>query len=58
MRTVLLQPFTNILLRPEHHGPDQAGLGGAGVVYSIVVTGAVLRPSPPAGGAGERWKKR
>lgn len=45
VRTVLLQPFTNILLRPEHNGPDQAGLCGAGVIYSIIVTGAVLRPS-------------
>lgn len=42
MRTVLLQPFTNVLLRPQHDGPDQAGLGGAGVIYPIVV--AVLHP--------------
>lgn len=49
MRTVLLQPFANILLRPEHDGPDQAGLRGAGVIYPIVVTVAVLRPSHQPG---------
>lgn len=45
MRTVFLQPFTNILLRPQNDGPDQAGLCGAGVIYSIIVTGAVLHQS-------------
>lgn len=43
VRTVLLQPFADVLLRPEHDGPDQAGLRGAGVIYPIVVTVAVLQ---------------
>lgn len=44
VRAVLLQPFANVLLRPQHDGPDQAGLGGAGVIDAVAVTGAALHP--------------
>lgn len=44
MWTVFLQPFTNILLRPEHDGTDQAGLCRACVINPVVITGTVLQP--------------
>lgn len=50
VRAVFLQPLTHILLRPQHHGPDQAGLSGAGVIYSVVVTGAALHRPTGRGG--------
>lgn len=43
VRTVFLQPFTDILLRPENDGTDQAGLRWACVIYPIIVTGTVLK---------------
>lgn len=46
VRTVFLQPLADVLLRPQHHGPDQAGLSGAGVIYPIIVTGAVVLRQP------------
>lgn len=46
MRTVFLQPFADVLLRPEDNGTDQAGLRWARVVYPIVVTAAVLKKKP------------
>lgn len=42
--TVFLQPFANILLRPEHDGADQAGLRRACVIYPVTVTGTILQP--------------
>lgn len=54
MWTVFLQPFANVLLRPQHDGPDQAGLCGAGVIYPIVVAGTVLHPSK----RGEEVKRK
>lgn len=42
VRTVFLQPFTDILLRPENNRTDQAGLRRACVIYPIIVTGTVL----------------
>ena len=38
VRTVFLQPSADILLSPHYYRPDQAGLGGASVVYPIGVT--------------------
>lgn len=43
VRTVFLQPFTDILLRPENDGPDQAGLRRTRVIDAVIVTGAVLK---------------
>lgn len=43
VRTVFLQPFTDILLRPEYDRADQAGLRRARVIDAVIVTGAVLQ---------------
>ncbi|PWA31885.1 hypothetical protein CCH79_00006491 [Gambusia affinis] len=37
------RPFTDILLRPENDGPDQAGLRRTRVIDAVIVTGADLR---------------
>lgn len=42
VRTVFLQPFADVLLRPQDNRTDQAGLRRARVVYPIIVAGAVL----------------
>ena len=41
--TMFLQPFADVLLRPQNHRPDQAGLSRACVVNPIVVAGMTLQ---------------